>query len=122
MKGLSWINFVLGLWLLISPFTLGYSGTAATEDVVVGVLIAALALWRAVGDETEGMKAVSWAAAILGIWTIIAPFALGYTGIFIAVLNDVIVGLIVAVLAAIRALQTPHGGTIGRTAQHHGAH
>lgn len=37
-------NFVLGLWLLIAPFTLGYSGTAATEDVIVGIAIAILAL------------------------------------------------------------------------------
>jgi hypothetical protein len=122
MKALSWTNFVLGLWLLISPFALGYSGTAATEAVIVGILIAALAFWRALGEETEGMKSVSWAVAVLGVWSIIAPFALGYTAILVAVWNDVIVGLIVAVLAATQALQTPHGRTIGRAAEHHGAH
>lgn len=122
MKGLSWTNFVLGLWLLISPFTLSYGGTAAMEDIVVGTLIAALALWRALGEETEGMKGVSWTVAILGIWAIIAPFALGYTAISVAVWNDVIVGLIVSVLAFARSLETPHTGTTDRAARHHGAH
>lgn len=122
MKGLSWTNFVLGLWLLISPFTLGYGGIAATEDIIVGILIAAFALWRALGEDTEGMKGVSWTVAVLGLWAIIAPFALGYTAIALAVWNDVIVGLIVATLAFVRALETPHGGTMGRTAEHHGGH
>lgn len=122
MKGLSWTNFVLGLWLLISPFTLSYGGTAATEDIIVGILIAALALWRALGEETERMKGISWTVAILGIWALIAPFALGYTAISVAVWNDVIVGLIVAVLAVVRSLETPHMGPMGRAVQHHGAH
>ena len=122
MKALSWTNVVLGLWLLISPFALGYSGTAATEDIIVGILIAAFALWRALGEETEAMKGVSWTVAILGVWAIIAPFALGYTAISVAVWNDVIVGLIVAVLAVARSLETPHTETMGKAAQHHGAH
>ena len=87
MKGLSWANFVAGLWLVLAPFDLLYIGTTAAllEDVIVGLLIAALAFWRAVGAETEGMAKVSWAIVVLGIWAIIAPFALGYSGITAAV-------------------------------------
>ncbi|MFQ5683319.1 MAG: SPW repeat protein [Candidatus Binatia bacterium] len=124
MKGLSWTNLVLGLWLALAPFALTYSGTTAAvwEDVIVGLLIAALALWRALGEETEGMAAVSWTVAALGVWAIIAPFALGYSGITAAVWNDVIVGLVVAGIATFRAVEKPHGGAVRMKEQHHGAH
>ena len=107
MKGLSWTNFVLGLWLLFAPLTLAYSNTAAAlwEDLLVGILIAALALWRALGAETREMAGVSWIVAVLGIWVLNAPSALGYAGIAAAFWNDMIVGLVVAVLGTVRALE-----------------
>lgn len=43
---LSWVNFVLGLWLVIAPFVLGYlTGRALWNDVIVGITVAALAVW-----------------------------------------------------------------------------
>jgi hypothetical protein len=40
-----WLNVLIGLWLVISPFTLGMTGAAAiTNFVVVGGLVVALAL------------------------------------------------------------------------------
>jgi len=49
--GASWINFVLGLWLIISPFVLQYSNSvaAAANDVIVGIIVAVFALWSALG-------------------------------------------------------------------------
>lgn len=45
-RSASWTNVALGAWLIIAPFVLAYTSAAATwNDVVVGVLIAALALW-----------------------------------------------------------------------------
>lgn len=41
------------------------------------------------------MKWTSWAATVLGLWLIIAPFALAHTGS--GVVNDVVVGAAVAV-------------------------
>lgn len=124
MKGLSWTNFVLGLWLVLAPFALFYSGTSAAvwEDIIVGLLIAVFAFWRAYGPETEGMKGVSWVVAVLGVWSIIAPFAFGYSGETVAVWNDVVVGLVVAALATYRALEKPAQKMAKMTEQHHGAH
>jgi hypothetical protein len=109
MKGLSWTNFVLGLWLIVAPFILVYYGVSAAlwEDIVAGLLIAAFALWRAVGPETQGMAAVSWTVAVLGIWALIAPFALGYSEVAAAVWNDVIIGILVAALAFYRNYGVP---------------
>lgn len=42
----SWLNVIAGLWLIASPFTLGYANISAavTNDVILGIIIAALAL------------------------------------------------------------------------------
>jgi membrane protein YdbS with pleckstrin-like domain len=47
--GLSWINLVLGLWLIISPFVLGYAlyPRPLWNHVVLGIVVAILALWSA---------------------------------------------------------------------------
>lgn len=120
MKWASWTNFVLGFWLIIAPFSLAYAGVAAAlyEDIILGIGIAALALWRALGKEMPAMAGVSWSVAGGGFWVLIAPFALGYAGTTAAVYNDVIVGLAVLVLGLWRAMsrgdsEMPH------TAAHH---
>jgi len=120
MKWADWTSFVLGFWLIVAPFALAYAGvtTAVYKDVVLGILIAALALWRAVGAETPGMASVSWLVAAGGLWVLIAPFVLGYMAATVAVYNDVIVGLAVAILGAWRGLS--HGpGAMPRMQAHH---
>lgn len=111
MKGISWTNFGLGVWLFFAPFLLGYSGTTSAyyEDLVVGFLIAAFALFRATGSsENLPLAGASWTVAILGFWAVLAPFALGYAAVAAALWNDVIIGLAVAVLATYNAVQEPH--------------
>jgi len=45
-------NAALGLWLMVAPWALGFAAhmTARTNSVVVGFLVAALALWTMVVD------------------------------------------------------------------------
>jgi len=48
---LSWTNFVLGGWLIIAPFILGYGRAAPiSNDIVVGIIILALAAWSALAS------------------------------------------------------------------------
>jgi hypothetical protein len=44
-----WINTILGLWLLISPFVLGFTsnGTAMWSNIILGILIVIFSLWSA---------------------------------------------------------------------------
>ncbi|MEZ4869293.1 MAG: SPW repeat protein [Caldilineaceae bacterium] len=46
---LSWINLILGLWIIISPWVYNYATlTGATwNSVIVGIIIAALSIWSA---------------------------------------------------------------------------
>lgn len=111
MKGISWINFILGVWLFFAPFTLGYRGTtiALYQDLVVGFLIAGFALWRALGsNEKSPLAGVSWIVTILGFWVLISPFALEFRSVSVALWNNVIVGIAVAVLGIFNAYQEPH--------------
>ncbi|MER3406665.1 MAG: hypothetical protein C4289_17095, partial [Chloroflexota bacterium] len=47
----AWLNVILGLWLIISPWVLGYTTTTAAfyNALIVGVLVAVFALlgWAA---------------------------------------------------------------------------
>jgi SPW repeat len=52
-RGWSWINVLLGIWLIISPFVLGFvAGAALWNDVVLGIIIAAMALNNATSPLT----------------------------------------------------------------------
>jgi hypothetical protein len=52
------------------------------------------------------MKGLSWVYLVLGLWLIVAPFALHYGDITVAMWNNVIVGIVVAILAVYRALES----------------
>lgn len=49
MKGLSWINFILGLWLIIAPFVLNFrtDNPAMWNSVIIGIVVAVLSIIRA---------------------------------------------------------------------------
>jgi hypothetical protein len=62
----SGLNIIAGLWLIISPFVLGYSSlTAATwGSIIVGIIIAAIAAVRAFCPGE--MVWLSWVNVVLG--------------------------------------------------------
>jgi SPW repeat len=51
-----WANLVLGVWLVISPWMLGFSGLVAAmwNAVIVGAVVAVLALWALGTDKDIG--------------------------------------------------------------------
>jgi hypothetical protein len=93
-SGNSWVNIVLGIWVIISPFVFGvHSPNAVWSNVVAGVLVGILALLR----WSMHQPGWSWLNLILGIWLVISPFVLFISGA--AMWNNVILGIIVAALA-----------------------
>lgn len=48
-----WIKLILGIWLIVSPWILGYWSVSAAlwSQIVVGVLLILLSLWQIVGKE-----------------------------------------------------------------------
>jgi hypothetical protein len=92
--GSSWVNILLGIWAIISPFILGFhSSSAVWSNVVAGIIVGILALLRW-GMHRPGW---SWLNLILGIWLVISPFVLFLSAA--AMWNNVILGIIVAAFA-----------------------
>ena len=114
----SGLNAVLGIWLILAPFILGYSTLtpAVWNDIVVGILIVALAGTRV--SKPTRYEAASWTNAGIGAWLIAAPFILPYSeapalvaNVQAAFWNDIIVGLIVLVLAVASAMASRRATT-----------
>jgi len=56
--GLSWLNLLLGIWLIISPFFLyAAAATPIWNCVILGILVGCFALWSAVATPGIGTPA-----------------------------------------------------------------
>jgi hypothetical protein len=95
---IDWINLLLGIALLISPFLMGFAtGTPMTNALVGGVIIIAVAVMALVSFA----QWEEWVNLVLGLWVLVSPWVLGFTGIAVAFQTHVVIGLAVAVLAAV---------------------
>jgi hypothetical protein len=95
--GASWINVLLGIWVIISPFILQFARLPAVmwNNVVIGVVVALLALIRSSLPRQSGW---SLANVILGIWMIISPFVLGVMTTTV-LWNNIVLGIVIALVA-----------------------
>lgn len=112
MRWAAWTGFAAGVWLIIAPFAIGYramSTVAATEAVVLGVIIAATALWLAVAANAP--QYVDYVLALFGVWSFVAPFALGYRMLETAFYNDMTIGVIVFLAAVVSIYSRSHAGS-----------
>ncbi len=102
MKVLSWINVILGLWLIVAAFVLSV-GTARVmaDEIALGIAIAVLAYAAAM---SAANAVISWCVVIAGLWTLIAPSVIAYGPLRASKINDVIVGIVVLVLAFANAV------------------
>lgn len=92
--GGGWVNILLGIWVVISPFVLAiHSPKALWSNVATGAMIAILAVLRS----SMHRAGWSWLNLILGIWLVISPFVLLVSGA--AMWNNVIFGIIIAASA-----------------------
>lgn len=97
---------VAGLWMIASPFALGFSSlpVPTTNAVVIGAIVVILSAIRFFGAYSQAW--LSWITVALGLWLFISPWVLDYAGITRPTSNDVGIGIIIAALAAWSALST----------------
>lgn len=92
---------VLGLWLIVSPWVLGFSAMqwAVWNAVVLGIIVVLMAL----AELIEFHDWEEWTDMVIGCWLIISPWLLGFAseagGSPLASSNFLIVGLLVLVMA-----------------------
>jgi hypothetical protein len=91
------VNAVLGAWLVLSPWLLGFSGLviATTCAVAIGLLLVA----SSVGAMQVPQAWEEWMDVGLGVALVIAPWLLGFDGHPVAMQNALATGLAVTVLA-----------------------
>jgi hypothetical protein len=90
-----WINLVCALLLFISPWAFGFSddNLAARTAWISGVVIAVMAVIALVQfHEWE-----EWVSAALGLWTVAAPWVLGFAIVAYAPATFVVLGAVILV-------------------------
>lgn len=88
---------VLGLWLIVSPFSLGYRSVPLIwSDVISGILVLVLAL---IAFRTKRVWA-AWANTFVGLWLAFAPIAFS-TPDAAAYANDTLMGMFVITFAVL---------------------
>jgi len=104
-----WTNVLLGAFLVLAPLIgIGaISDVAAINSYVTGAAVALFAF--AAISHADLWK--EYTNLVLGVWLIVAPFALGFTALVGPTYNQIIVGLLIGGVALAAILQkTP---TIG---------
>lgn len=91
------VNALVGVWLVLSPWVLGFQNetTALANAVIVGVVLVATAL----GAIFVPRAWEEWTETALGVWLVISPWALGFSALQNATISAVASGIVVAVLA-----------------------
>jgi hypothetical protein len=92
------VSAVLGLWLAVSPWMLGFHSDVAAmpNAVIAGLAIFAIAL--AASFRPQFWQ--PWASLLLGAWLAASPWALDFAFLNEAKLGAVVVGILVAALEA----------------------
>jgi hypothetical protein len=90
-----WVNVLLGIWVIVSPFVLQYTAPRVIwSNVVAGVIVLIVALVRT-GVRQPGW---SWINVLLAIWIIISPFVLGFLSAP-EMWNNIALGIIIGAIA-----------------------
>lgn len=101
----SGLNVIAALWLIASPWVLGFEARdgAVWTSVIVGAVVAVLAGIRMINPDAP--RLLSWINFALAVWLLLAPRVLGYAPTHPAARTDaMIVALAVMALSALSAL------------------
>ncbi len=95
----SWINLAMGVWVLVSPWLLGFDefGRATWKAVLTGVAIILVAAVAAARSSTA-----AWGNLLLAVWLFVSPWVVGYTDFRSASRNAWFIAVMLALFAFIR--------------------
>ena len=88
-------SLVLGVWLVLSPFALGFAGAAVWITIVLGLCVILFAV--------EGFVIPShleeWGEILLGLALVVAPWTVGYESVS-ATVSSTVSGILVILFGA----------------------
>lgn len=102
------LNLVLGALLFLSPWVFEFAAGAPTYNAMISGAIIVLLSIAALAAFAEWEE---WLNLVVGLWVLVSPWVLGFVGTT-AMWIHVVIGAIVAVLAAIELWMTHHGGRL----------
>jgi hypothetical protein len=86
---------LLGVWLILSPFALGFTGAATWMTIVLGLFVILFAIeGLVIPDFME-----EWGEILLGLALLVAPWTVGYESVS-AMVSSVTSGVLVILFAA----------------------
>lgn len=74
MRGVSWVNLGLGLWIAISALALHLTTALGPSDIAVGALAVAVAFWSLRARPDNHVPA--WLSLAIGLWILMSPWVL----------------------------------------------
>jgi hypothetical protein len=100
----SGLDVLAGAWLVISPFVLAFSSMngARVNNIALGIVIGLISLFRVFNPRVG--SGLSWLNALFGIWVVVSPWVVGFSRTQTAMVNNVVTGAVVVVLAVWSAL------------------
>lgn len=100
LKHIVQINILLGAWLIVAPFIMGYFGSTVqlANDVTIGVLLIGCSWW--ILAALNGQVGASILQLLGALWLVAAPVSFHYAKLSRAYTNDLTVGSLAAVVAA----------------------
>lgn len=92
-------SLLVGVWLVLSPFALGFTGAAVSITIALGlgVILFAIEAFFIPSYLEE------WCEALLGAALVLAPWAVGYET-SLAMVSSALAGILVIVLAGLELL------------------
>lgn len=91
------VNAALGLWIVLSPWVMGFQAdlaVTANSVLVGGALIAA-----AMGAMLVPRAWEEWTEVVIGLWLTASPWVLGFSALHEAMLVAVLTGAVVVLLS-----------------------
>ncbi|MGW2822971.1 SPW repeat protein [Streptomyces sp. NPDC001443] len=117
------LALITGLYLAASPWIVGFNlfTTLAVTNLIAG--IAYMLLLGGLGTSYERTHSMAWAAAVIGIWTCVAPWVVaGDVAHPRTIISNLITGGIATVLACAAALAARGHDTTRGSGNLHGRH
>ncbi len=92
-----WVNLVLGVWLFLSPWILGYAAiqVPAWNAFIMGVAVVVFTLFALYVPK----RWEEWMNSIIGLWMVISPWVLGFSVLTLSTWNAVIVGIVLLAIS-----------------------
>ncbi|OGA23062.1 MAG: hypothetical protein A3I01_17555 [Betaproteobacteria bacterium RIFCSPLOWO2_02_FULL_65_24] len=92
-----WVELLLGVWLVVSPWVVGYTDIEAARlnAVILGIAIVVYSV-----IELGVPKAwEEWVSAAMGLWLVVSPFVLNFSQQAAATWNAIVIGALILVFA-----------------------